>query len=162
MWSKFKIRTKITLVSTLILLIISISFTIAAIEAFKYLFINPIQTIIIQGDAPDNIIPLPNDLGNEVIFDLENTEQVIIETNKNFTIVIIVIIILVVIVNIIGILLIYYATKRLLSPLESFTKHIKSIDSNNINKQIKLPNKNDEVFDLSNAFNKMILNLDES
>lgn len=56
----------------------------------------------------------------------------------------------------------YYLVGRVLQPLKTLSDHMKNCTANNLSRQLPVPNSQDEVAELTNAFNQMSGKLDQA
>lgn len=141
MWNKLSIRAKLTLVTGAVLCVISLVSFFINIGNASTIFIIP-YSVDVSNNGGENFFQFDMDLAQETF-----------RINCFY---------ITVFCSIVGTVLMWYVSGKVLKPLNIFTNKIKDLDINKINKEISVVRSKDEVGQLQIAFNHMLKNIKES
>lgn len=156
------LKTRITLLVGIIIILISISLTGISISSANYYFLkNNMDREIIENENSDyinreKIIESINKENN-----IENLDVQIkaVEAQKKFSIQSIIVMIGIIIAGISGT---YIMVGKALKPLSQLSDTVHNIDDQNLNKRIDVKDSKDEVSSLAKSFNSMLERLEKS
>jgi Signal transduction histidine kinase len=165
MWNKMTIRTKITLLTVLILILVSVCITgLSILNAkqnfvmpFGYIRIPPDSSIEFQVDEKSFENKSPDELSEDA--DIMDIRHMIQQSQSSFKIQSLAIAVIFICIGTIGV---YFISGRVLKPITVLTTRIKDIDENNLKTQIEPCIVEDEVAQLTNSFNHMLDKLNHS
>ena len=165
MWNKMTIRAKITLLTALVLILVTVCMTGLSILNARQSFVVPFGYIRIPTDDAMELEideklfenKSPNELPNDA--DIMNIGHIIQQSQSAFKIQSFIIAAIFICIGTIGV---YFISGRVLNPIAVLAARIKDIDENNLKTQIEPCIGEDEVAQLTQSFNHMLGKLNRS
>ena len=170
MWNRTTLRIKVTLLTTLALVLVTVCITWLSNYNARQNIVNPViniaRTTAVAVDGIDADVYI-----TETIIKTEGLSQelwmstyvavtsAILESQNNFQVYSIVIAVVFVLIGAVGA---YFISGRALGPIKSLAEKIEVIDEHSLDEELELPNSNDEVSRLTYSFNNMLGKLNRS
>jgi len=165
MWNRMTLRIKITLLTALVLVFVTVSMTALSIFNANINFVVPFRHIKIPIRDTGNIEidGEPNNINSPVYFpsnaEIIDINQIIGQSQTAFNLQSFATAIAFILVGTFGV---YYITGQALKPITALTISIEDIDENNLKTKIKHCHSEDEVSRLTHSFNNMLEKLNRS
>jgi len=165
MWNKMTIRAKITLLTAIVLILVTVCITGLSILNARQSFVAPFGYIRIPTDSAMEFEldeksfenKSPDALSNDA--DIMNIGHIIQQSQSAFKIQSFIIAAIFICIGTAGA---YFISGRVLKPIAVLTARIKDIDENNLKTQIEPCSGEDEVAQLTRSFNHMLDKLNRS
>ncbi|MEG2869823.1 MAG: HAMP domain-containing sensor histidine kinase [Terrisporobacter sp.] len=141
---KFSLQTRLMIITSILLILISVGATIFSIINALINIIKPFEKMYVDGQS--------GIYSQELINSINSEEGVVIYINE-FTITSIIFMIILILI---GSCLTYLAAKLSLKPIREWSEEISGIDRNNLSKRIEKSNTGDELDSLANSFNLLL------
>jgi len=170
MWNRTTLRIKVTLLTTLALVLVTVCITWLSNYNARQNIVNPViniaRTTAVAVDGIDADVYI-----TETIIKTEGLSQelwmstyvavtsAILESQNNFQVYSIVIAVVFVLIGAVGA---YFISGRALGPIKSLAEKIEVIDEHSLDEELEVPNSNDEVSRLTYSFNNMLGKLNRS
>ena len=163
MLSNFTLRTRITLLTMLLLTIVTTSMSVLTIINARQHFLMPLEHLGIETDAV-RILPRDGAYIDEAIavpdgFVVFHQATAATASQSDFEVYTILIGVL---FTLIGTIVAYLISGHALKPIKHLTESVAEIDENNLSTLIEQPSQNDEVSRLTASFNNMLNKLNRS